>query len=103
MLRTLFLIFFLCGLTIVSVRLEYRASAETYVCPPPSRVCVPDVKPPDCEVEHPFPRSCERPWQKRLIGDTIRCPQGLCFVFEDDKLSTVAMVSTLDLLRAMGR
>ena len=42
------LIFLYCGLIVLAVCLEYRASAGTYVCPPPPRVCIPDVKPPDC-------------------------------------------------------
>lgn len=109
MLRSLFLIFFFCGLTVLSVVLEYRASAEAYVCPShPREICVP-VKPadcgspPDCSVLPPLRRSCERAWQEHLIGDTVRSPQSLCFVSEDDKLNTVAMVSTLDIMRAMGR
>ena len=101
------LILFLCGLVVLSVVLEYRASAETPTCSPRGlclRVQPPDCVKPDCEVLRPLlHRSCEHRWQQPLIGDTIRCPQSLFFVFDDDKLSTVAMVSTLDILRAMGR
>ena len=102
------LILFLCGLVGVSVVLEYRASAETYQCSPRG-LCVPEVKPPDCvrpdcEVERPLLRSsCAPAWRKTLIERVIRCPQRLCFVFESDKLDTVARVSTLDILRAIGR
>ena len=109
MFRTLILIFLFCGLTVLSVVLEYRATAETSTCPGFPRVCVPDVQPPDCkpptcEVKRPLlHRSCEHTWRKHLIGDTIRCPQSLCFVFEDDNLHTVARVSTLDIMRAIGR
>ena len=107
MLRILFLIFFLCGLTIVLISLGYRASAETSTCSPRG-LCVP-VKPPDCvkpdcDVTRPLLRvSCAHAWRERLIGDVIRSPQSLYVVFERDKLNTVAMVSTLDILRAMGR
>ena len=93
----------------MSVVLEYRARAEAYTCPP-GRVCVPDVKPPDCEipdceVEHPvLRRSCERTWQKHFIEDVIRCPQCLCFVdVKFDKRNAVAMVSTINIRRAIGR
>lgn len=109
MFRPLFLIFFLCGLIVLSVCLAYRASAEADRCSVPIGVCLPEVKlpvceRPDCEVERPLLRSsCAPAWRKPLIADAIRCPQRLCFVFEDDKLQTVARVSTLDILRAMGR
>ena len=63
MFRTFLLILFLSGLTALSVFLEYRASAETYACQPP-RVCVPDVKIPNCEVAAPLPRSCEFPMKR---------------------------------------
>ena len=109
MLRILFLIFFLCGLTIFSVSLEYRATAETFECQP-LRVCVPNVQPPDCEIPDcqvgfvPLRRSCERPWREPLIGTPIRYPQSLCFVdVPFDPLEMVARVSTLDILRAIGR
>ena len=107
MLRILFLILFLSGLAGFSVVLEYRASAETDPCSPRG-LCIP-VKPPDCvlpdcDVACPLlHRSCKHRWQQHLVGDTIRCPQRLCFVFSRDKLETVAMVSTLDIMRAMGR
>ena len=56
MLRILFFIFFLCGLTVVSVFLEDRASAATSQCSPRG-VCVPDVppvcEPLDCDVSRP--------------------------------------------------
>ena len=51
MLHTLFLISFLCGLTLLSVSLEYRARAETSLCLSPPRGECPDTKPPDCERE----------------------------------------------------
>lgn len=71
-------------------------------------VCVPDVLPPDsvlpdCEMARPLLRRCEHAWRDPFIGDAIRCPKSLFFVFEDDKLSTVAMVSTLDIMRAISR
>ena len=69
----------------MSVFLEYRASAETYQCSPRG-VCVPDV-PPVCE-----PLDCD-----------VSRPQSLFFLFEADKLSTVARVSTVDLLRTIER
>ena len=109
MFRKIVLIFLFCGLTILSLVLEYRATARTSTCPgfPPVRVPdvqLPDCKPPTCEVERPLlHRSCEHTWRQRLIADTIRCPQRSGFVFERDQLSTVAMVSTLDIMRAMGR
>ena len=108
MFRTLILIFLFCGLTVLSLVLEYRATAGTYTCPSPRGPCVPveppDCKPSTCEVERPLlHRSCDRAWREHLIGDVIRCPQRLCFVFEDDKLNTVARVSTLDIMRAIGR
>ena len=92
MLRKIFLIILCCGLTIVSVSLEYRARAETYICPPP-RVCVPEVKIPNCEVA-PRPRACEplkRPQKLSLEAVAI------------DPLQSVSRVSTLDMMRAMSR
>ena len=107
------LILFLCGLVAFSVFLEYRGSAATSECPdPPLRLCLPVTPPPcerpevlpDCSVVRPLVRGKgEHRWRKHLIGETIRCPQGLCFVYEDDKLNTVARVSTRDILRAIGR
>ena len=109
MFRTLILIFLFCGLTVLSLFLEYHSDAETYECPLP-RVCVQEVKPPDCEIpdceiERPLLRSsCAHAWRKHLIETVIRCPQHLCFQdVKIDKLETVAMVSTLDILRAIGR
>ena len=110
------MLLFLCGLVAFSVVLEYRGSAAVRECPvlplQPRRPCPrvtpppcerPDVLP-DCSVVRPLLRvSCEHAWREHLIGETIRNPQSLCFVFEDDKLSSVAMVSTLDILRAIGR
>ena len=104
---------FLCGLFGFSFFLEYRGSAATSECPdPPLRPCPrvtpppcerPDVLP-DCSVVRPLLRvSCEHARRKHLIGETIRSPQSLCFVLKRDKLKTVAMVSTLDILRAIGR
>ena len=46
MLRNILLILFLCGLTVFSVILAYRARAEPSPCSPRGR-CVP-VQPPDC-------------------------------------------------------
>ena len=81
-------------------------SAATSECPvsPPLRPCErPDVLP-DCSVVRPLLRvSFAHAWRERLIGDVIRSPEILCFVFEEDKLSSVAMVSTLDIMRAIGR
>ncbi len=63
MLRKILLIFLCCGLTAVSVFLEYRASAETYQCSPRG-VCVPDVppvcEPLDCDVSRPESLSLKR-------------------------------------------
>ena len=108
MFRKILLIFLCCGLTVLSVVLEYRASAKTYQCSPRG-LCVP-VKPPDCVrpdcgVLRPLLRVlCKHRWRQHLIADAIRCPQSLCVVdVPFDKLNTVAMVSTLDILRAMGR
>lgn len=111
MFRTFLLILFLCGLTVLSVVLEYRASAAGSECGfPPRAICVPDVKPPDCvipdcEVLRPLLRvSCERAWREPLMKTRVRSPQRFpCFVFEDDKLQTVARVSTLDIMRAIGQ
>ena len=108
MFRKILLIFLFCGLTVLSVVLEYRATAGTSTCPSPRGLCVPmeppDCKLPTCEVVRPLlHRSYDRAWREHLIGDAIRCPQRLCFVFEDDKLNTVARVSTLDIMRAIGR
>lgn len=107
------LIFLLCGLIGVSVFLAYRARAETYTCPSPRAFpCVPEVLPPDsvrpdCEVERPSLRRCEHRWRKPLIADAVRCSQSLCFsdVQHDklDKLQRVARLSTLDILRVIGR
>ena len=89
MFRTFLLMLFLCGLTVLSVVLSYRARAETSICPSPSRprVCVPEI--PKCEVL-PVPRACE----------PMRSPQPLSL---EDKLNTLSRVSTLDILRAIGR
>ena len=103
MLRILFLIFFLCGFTVLSVFLEYRASAEVSHECPSDRVCVPKPRPRACEVLPPSRRSCERAWQEHIIGNAIRSPQPMCFVFSRDKLQTVARVLTLDIMRAIGR
>ena len=104
MLRILFLIFFLFGLTVLSVFLEYRASAEVSHECPSDQVCVPKPRPRVCEVLPPLRWSCERAWQEHIIGNVIRSPRKLCFVdVPFDKLSTVARVSTLDILHAIGR
>ena len=91
MFHKIFLIFLCCGLTVLSVVLEYRGSAATSVCPSPSlpRVCVPEVKVPNCEVA-PLPRACE----------PLKRPQALS---ETDKLQSVSRVSTVDIMRAMSR
>ena len=39
MFRMFLLILFLCGLTVLSGYLEYRARAERYICPSQPRVC----------------------------------------------------------------
>ena len=122
MFRTFLLILFLSGLTAVSVVLEYKASAETFACPPVHMClskapppceplpCVPDVKPPDCEpldcdVSRPLlRRTCAHAWREHLISDAMRSPQPICFVdVKIDRLNTVARVSTADILRAMSR
>ena len=95
MFRTFLLMLFLCGLTVLSVVLENRARAETSICPSPPRprVCLPEVKIPDCEVL-PVPRTCE----------VMKRPQPLSL--EDvpkETLNTVSRVSTLDIIRAMSR
>ena len=46
---TFLLILLLCGLTLFSVVLEYRASAAFSVCEQPGAICV-GVKPPMCEI-----------------------------------------------------
>ena len=94
MFRTFLLILFLCGLTVLSGYLEHRARAETYSCPSLPRVCVPDVKIPNCEVAPPLPRACK----------PMKSPQPLSIEnVKTDKLNTVSRVSTLDILRAMSR
>ena len=94
MFRTFLLILFLCGLTVLSGYLEYRARAEPYSCPSLPRVCVPDVKIPNCEVAPPLLRSCER----------MKSPQPLSLEdVKKDKLNTVSRVSTLDIMRALSR
>lgn len=108
MFRKILLIFLFCGLIALSVILEYRASAETYVCPSPRGPCIivkpPDCVIPDCEVSRPLLRWCEHQWREPLIGNAIRCPQRLCFVdVKMDRLQTVARVSTLNIMRAIGR
>lgn len=92
MFRTFLLMLFLCGVTLLSGCLADRARAETSICPLPSlpRVCVPEVKIPDCEVETPRPRACE----------PLKRPQPLSL---EDKLQSVSRVSTLDIMRAMSR
>lgn len=121
MFRTVLLLLFFCGLTVLSVVLEYKASAATYECQP-LRVCmpaaplpcntlpcVPDVTPPDCprpdcDVERPLlRRSCAHAWRAPLMKTGVRHPQLPCFIFREDKLNAVARVSTLDILRAIGR
>ena len=93
MFRMFLLILFLCGLTVLSGYLEYRARAERYICPSQPRVCVPDVKPPNCEVAPPLPRSCERMKSSQpLFLEDVKM----------DKLKTVSRVSTLDILQAMS-
>lgn len=49
MFRKILLIFSLCGLTALSVFLEYHARAETYGCQP-ARVCLPEA-PALCETQ----------------------------------------------------
>ena len=95
MFRMFLLMLFLCGVTLLSGCLEYRARAETAICPLPSlpRVCLPEVKIPDCEVA-PRPRACEpmkRPEKLSLEAVAI------------DPLQSVSRVSTLDRMRAMSR
>ena len=85
MFRKILLIFLFCGLMILSVALEYRATAGASTCPSPRGPCVPMEPPacerPDCEVVRPLLCvSCEHAWREHLIGETIRSPQSLCFV-----------------------
>ena len=54
MFRTFLLILFLCGLTLFSVVLEYRARAETFACQP-VRVCRVPTAPPCAEPACPSP------------------------------------------------
>ena len=54
MFRKIFLIFLFCVLTILSVVLEYRATAGTFICPSPRGPRVP-MEPPACEIS-----DCER-------------------------------------------
>jgi len=107
--RSLFLIFLLCGLVAVSVVFAYRARAATQPCSPRTP-CIPNVKPPDCvkpdgDVARPLLHQlCEHQWRERIIGAAIRCPQSLCSVdVIREKLQTVQRVSTLDIMRAIGR
>ena len=103
MFRTFLLILFLSGLTIVSVVLSYKASAETFACPPVHMClpkapppceplpCVPDVKPPDCEpldcdVSRPLlRRTCAHAWREHLISDAMRNPQPDLFCRCEDR------------------
>ncbi len=62
--RKILWIVLLCGLVAVSVVLEYRASAAMSACEQPRTICIPDVKPPDCQpldcdVVRPLLRRCE--------------------------------------------
>ena len=61
MFRKIFLIFLFCGLTVLSVVLEYRASAGISTCPSPRGPCVP-VEPPACETP-----DCEK-----IVGYQLR-------------------------------
>ena len=95
MFRIFLLMLFLCGVTLLSGCLADRARAETSLCPSPPlpRVCVPDVKTPDCEVA-PRPRACE----------PLKRPQKLSLeAVAMNKLNTVSRVSTMDMMRAIGR
>ena len=62
MFRTLILIFLFCGLMVLSVVLEYRATAGSYTCPSPRGLCVP-VDPPACEIS-----DCEKVVGYKLRG-----------------------------------
>ena len=61
MFRKILLIFLFCGLTVLSVVLEYRATAGTSICPSPRGPCVP-VEPPACETSN-----CEK-----VVGYQLR-------------------------------
>jgi len=103
MLRFLFVIFFLCVLVVVSVMFAYRARAAMSECAPRTP-CIRDVKPPDCEVAHPLLARDTPAWRERMIANVIRCPQPLCIVeMKCEPLQQVTRVSTLDILRAVGR
>ena len=123
MFRTFLLILFLCGLTALSVLLEYRASAETYACepqrvclseaPPPCEMmpCLPSMQPPACEMPvceaapHPLHRQsqqCLRLWHG--VSETVFArPHFPCFLFREYPLQSVARVSTADIMRALSR
>ena len=62
MFRKILLIFLFCGLTVLSVVLEYRATAGTSTCPSPRGPCVP-VEPPACEIP-----DCEKVVGYKLRG-----------------------------------
>ena len=86
MFRKILLIFLFCGLTILSLVLEYRATAGTSTCSSPRGLCIP-VKPPDCvlpdcDVARPLLRRCEHRWQQPLIGDTIENSQDCVLCLE---------------------
>ena len=87
MFRKILLIFLFCGLTVLSVVLEYRASAGPFTCSSPRGLCVP-VKPPDCvlpdcDVVRPLLHaSCKHTGQPSLIADTIQNPQDCTLCLE---------------------
>ena len=127
MFRTFLLMLFLCGLTSVSVVLSYRASARfPYDCQPvrvclpetPPRCetipCLPDVRPPACELPvcSTAPHSLHHRTRTCLgslhVGSQQVFPSPSligfpCFLFREDKLNTVARVSTADITRAISR
>ena len=69
MFRKILLIFLFCGLTVLSVVLEYRATAGSSTCSSPRGLCVP-VEPPVCEIS-----DCEKVagYKYEAFGLSIRC------------------------------
>ena len=87
MFRKILLIFLFCGLMILSVALEYRATAGASTCPSPRGLCVPVEPPacerPDCEVVRPLLHaSCKHKGQPLLIVDTIQNSQDCVLCLE---------------------
>ncbi|MDE0398617.1 MAG: hypothetical protein OXL96_12545 [Candidatus Poribacteria bacterium] len=113
MFRSFLLIFSLCGLTAVSVVLEYKASAETFACPP-TRVCLPKAPPPCetlpcvpsgqppvcempvCQVPHPLPK------RTGVLRSLHRVSQQV-FPNPSSIVFPCILSTTADIMRAMSR